>query len=268
MLVCVLCGMKDHNVTTDHFGRQVVQYFSCKMFVHMTPKMRLRLLYEKGLCYQYLSPGAKVEHGKHKAATCISTFVCKNKDHTKYPRKKHVLCCEEHKSNAENSSLLEEYKKSIVFSIKSTLPNFSKKIKLNFHCDNLNKVYKSHSASEYNYGEVMDSSVYILQTIQVENRKLNIFFDSGCGDLVCRKEAISDLEEIGKASLLVPGPIVLGGVGDVKTESQHGTYRVDIPLYNGKSAAMRGICLNKITAKFPMYPLRTQVQKDIVYNYT
>ena len=106
LLVCVLCGMKDHNVTPDHFGRQVVQYFSCKMFVDMTPKMRLRLLYEKCLCYQCLSPGAKVEHGKHKAAMC-SKFVCKNKDHTKYPRKKHVLCCEEHKCNAESSSLLE-----------------------------------------------------------------------------------------------------------------------------------------------------------------
>ena len=229
--------------------------------------VRFKLLYEKGLCYQCLSPGVKVEYGKHKTATCFSKFVCKNKDHSKYPRKKHVLCCEEHKGDVENSSLLEEYKKSNIFSIKSTLPNFSKEIKLNFHCDNLNQVYKSNSASEYDDGEVTDSSVYILQTIQVENRKLNIFFDSGCGDLVCRKEAVADLEEIGKASLLVPGPIVLGGVGDVKTETQHGIYKVDISLYNGKSAAMRGICLNKITAKFPMYPLQTQVQKDIVYNY-
>ena len=37
---CVLCEKNDHSVTTDHFGRQVVQYFSCKMFVDMTPKER------------------------------------------------------------------------------------------------------------------------------------------------------------------------------------------------------------------------------------
>ena len=35
---CVLCGKTDHVVTIGHFGRQVVQYFSCKMFTDMTPR--------------------------------------------------------------------------------------------------------------------------------------------------------------------------------------------------------------------------------------
>ena len=230
----------------------------------MTPKERFKLLYEKGLCYQCLSPGAKVEHGKHKNASCFSKFVCKNKTHSKYPRKKHVLCCEEHKSSSENAKLLEEYKRDNIFSLKSPVSDFSKQIILNFHCEN--KVYTSDSVNQFD-GEVTDSSVYILQTIKVNDRKLNLFYDSGCGDLVCRKEAVTELEKSGGASLLIPGPITLGGVGDVKTETPHGIYKIDIPLSSGKLAVMKGVCLNQITAKFPMYPLQTQVQKDIIDNY-
>ena len=30
---------------------------------------------------------------------------------------------------------------------------------------------------------------------------------------------------------------------------------------------MRGVCLNQVTSKFPMYALHDQVQKDIIKNY-
>ena len=64
--------------------------------------------------------------------------------------------------------------------------------------------------------EVTESSVYILQTISIYNKMFNLFFDTGCGDLVFKKEAISELANLDKASLIVQGPITLGGVGDVK----------------------------------------------------
>ena len=130
----------------------------------------------------------------------------------------------------------------------------------------VSKDCKSYLA-EISDEEVTESSVYILQTISINGERFNLFFDTGCGDLVCRKEAISKLEGIGKASLIVDGPITLGGVGDVKTVSPHGVYKVDIPLHTGKSAKMRGVCLNQITAKFPDYPLQEKVQKDIVVGY-
>ena len=115
--------------------------------------------------------------------------------------------------------------------------------------------------------EVTESSVYILQTINIYNKWLNLFFDTGCGDLVCKKEALSELPNLGMASLIVQGPITLGAVGDVRTVSPHRVYEVDIPLHNGKPVVMRGACLNKVTSKFPMYPLHDQVQKDIIKNY-
>ena len=53
----------------------------------------------------------------------------------------------------------------------------------------------------------------------------------------------------------------------MKTVSHHGVYKVDIPLHDGKSAVIRGVGLNQVTSKFPMYPLHDQVQKDIIKNY-
>ena len=74
---------------------------------------------------------------------------------------------------------------------------------------------------------------------------------------MCRKVAISRLAGLGKASLIVQGPTTLGGIGDVKRVCPYRVYKVDIPL---QSAVMRGVGLNQVTSKFPMYLLEEQVQ--------
>ena len=266
-LSCFLCGAKDHTITVDHFGRKVIQYFSCKAaFVDITPKDRFKSFLTKGLCYQCLAPGALVGKGKHSDASCYDKFVCKNKSHNKYPRKLHVLLCEEHKNDASNVELLEKYKKENIYNLKTPVPQFSKQIKLSFVCNTRSKT-EALSNRRSDPSEVVDSSVYILQTIAVENHKLNIFFDSGCGDLVSKKEVISKLEEVGKAALVIPGPIALGGIGNLKTESSHGIYKVELAMADGNSAIMSGVCLDRVTSKFPTYPLNGRVQADIVESY-
>ena len=47
---CVLRGKTDHVVTIDHFGRQVVQYYSSKPFTDMTPRERVKLLVDIKAC--------------------------------------------------------------------------------------------------------------------------------------------------------------------------------------------------------------------------
>ena len=262
----MLCGKSDHVVTRDHFGRQVVQYFTCKKFTELAPKERFKLLFDKKLCFQCLAPGASVGQGKHKSGTCYSKFTCKHKDHSKHPRKKHVLVCEDHKESPENLELLEKYKKEHILSLKAQLPDFSKNIRLSHHCysnELLTKAYEVNASSD----EVIDSSAYILQTINIKGKRFNLFFDTGCGDLVCKKKAVSELEAMGMAELIVPGPIVLGGVGDLKTVSNNGVYKVDIPLHSGNSAIMRGVCLDQVTAEFPVYPLKEKVEPDIISSY-
>ena len=60
----------------------------------------------------------------------------------------------------------------------------------------------------------------MLQTIEVQGKTLNLFFDSGCVNLVCRKEATTKLESMGRATKVLDGPITISGVGDNKTISE------------------------------------------------
>ena len=41
---------------------------------------------------------------------CQRDFVCKHKSHDKYPIKKHVFVCHEHRNDTENQELLQKYK--------------------------------------------------------------------------------------------------------------------------------------------------------------
>ena len=254
-LECSLCGKSDHAITQNYFGKQVVQYFSCKLFVDKSCHERYELVRDKGLCYQCLSPGQSVEYGKHKTGSCYSKFVCKHQSHDRYSRKKHVLLCEDHKNDPKNRSLLEEYKKEHILKCKS-IPDFSKEIKISFHSGS----YLSDLGVDE--GEITDSGIFCLQTIKVKDVHLNLFYDSGCGDLVTSRDCISKLEGVGKASLIVPGPIQLRGVGDVVTVSQHGHYKINLETWEGESVGMRGVCLDQVTHKIPRYPLK-KIEQDI-----
>ena len=55
-----------------------------------------------------------------------------------------------------------------------------------------------------------------------KDKKFNLFFDSGCADLISRKSAILCLEKIGREHCELDGPLVLRGVGDCKTAFEHG----------------------------------------------
>ena len=37
-----------------------------------------------------------------------------------------------------------------------------------------------------------------------------------------------------------------------------------MPLHNGENATMSGVCLEKITATFPSYPLQGEVEQDLI----
>ena len=63
------------------------------------------------------------------------------------------------------------------------------------------------------------------------------------------------------------GPITLGGVGNAQVTSNHGTYRVKLPLFNGNDAILSGVCLDQITVEFPKYPLKGRVELDIINGY-
>ena len=71
---------------------------------------------------------------------------------------------------------------------------------------------------------------------------MNIFFDSGCGDSICKKKAVDSLIEQNRAKHIVTGPLVLSG--GQKSICEYGKYQVTLPLYNGKNANLSSICLD------------------------
>ena len=269
-LVCSICGEEDHIPTAGPWGSKVIQYFTCKKFVEMTPLDRFQALRKKGLCFQCLFPGAERNKGKHSEGKCQRDFVCKYSAHDKFPTKKHVLVCAEHKDQEENKKLLEEYKNKCILKPRDIeMSDFAKTIKLSFHTEKLkiiNHPFPTPSLANVNIkSSVSDTAIFLLQTIKVDNYKYTIFFDSGCGDFVSRYEAVCLLRS--HAHQEHPGPVKIGGVGGVTTISKHGIYKVSIPLSNGELATMSGVCLDKITTTFPTYPLQGQVLNDFLDAY-
>ena len=147
------------------------------------------------------------------------------------------------------------------------MPTFSREIKLSFVSQQAFQVNSPSIKSEPNDDIIIeDNGVYMLQTIKVDDQHYTLFFDSGCSDMVSRHDAIKRIG--GRAKLEIKGPTLLGGVGNVRTESKHGIYQVRIPLHNNKNAVLTGVCLDQITSTFPSYPLKGALQNDIHEQYT
>ena len=134
-VTCAICnspaGTNDHISTNDPAKSQLIQYFTCQKFAELTPVDRLSMLKKKGYCIQCLFPGANTSIGRHKDGKCQREFTCPHQSHLKYPVRKHVLVCEEHKDDKENQDLLENYKQRCMKN--TNLPDFARNISISFH---------------------------------------------------------------------------------------------------------------------------------------
>ena len=102
----------------------------------MTPVDQFQLLKKKGLCFQCLYPDAKVTDTKHSEGRSQRDYTCKHPSYDKFPTKKHILVCAEHRDVEENKTIFELYKYMCIFKQKHIqLPEFSREIKLSFHLD-------------------------------------------------------------------------------------------------------------------------------------
>ena len=226
---CIICGKTDHVVTVTKKGKSLINYFACKKFAEMNPKQRLSELRNKKLCFQCLSPGLQRGHD----GFCFNKYACPDESHKGFKSGLHVLICDTHKNDPRNLALLEEYKAKYIVNSSNPHKEFSKKIAISFHVGTeINSFHKAGQNSESD--QVSDVAIYMLQTIEIQGEKNYLFFDSGCGDLVCRKGAVTHLESMGRANKILDGPLTLSGVGDNKTVCKNGMYNIKLPLYNGK----------------------------------
>ena len=98
---------------------------------------------------------------------------------------------------------------------------------------------------------IRDTAIFQLQTIKINNNKYSIFFNSGYGDFVSRYMAVYSLTSNAFQEHL--GPIITGQVGGLTSVSQHGIYKVNIPLHDGTQATMSRVYLDKTTSTFSTY---------------
>ena len=253
---CHICGAadgeSDHIATNGPRGIKLIQYFSCRTFVEKTPAQRFSLIRKRGFCFQCLFPGANWNKGNHNDGKCQQDFACPHPSHSKYPKKKHVLLCEEHKECKENEDLLNLYKSKYIEKIPG-IPAFCKELRLSFHSNS------SYSVKIPVHDENI-RGIYMFQAIKLNGELFNIFFDTGCSDFLITKDAVNRLGS--HVSLLSNEPVTVSGVGGAQTNSSHGLYRINLPLIDGEIATMSGICLTKLTDEFPQYPL-AEAEKDL-----
>ena len=230
---CCFCKEAEENIATNGpKGTKIVQYFACQTFIETAPKDRFQELKNKGDYFQCLFPGASQDKEKHHDGMCQRDFVCKHKSHEKYLINKYVLVCHEHRNDTDNQELLQNYKGKFIKKQPNQLPSFSRDLKLSFYM-NQNQSPNSQEMSD------QEETIYILQTIKVEQHEYSLFYDTGCCDMVSRYAAIKSIGK--RASKELSGPVTLGGVGNAQITSSHGTYQVKLPLYNGNDAVLSGI---------------------------
>ena len=248
---CHICGEGNHTIITTLKGNKIIPYYVCEMFSKLSPTDRYAKLKEKRLCTTCIFPGA-MKGPKHK---CLYLNFCCPHAHENQ-EKIHILLCEQHKKEDKNLKLLEKFKDKFIRNCNQTLPKFSHGISCFSESVNISRGTEKLLFKGFNSKpDVQDSSIFLLQTIGVGEVNLNLFFDNGCGDLVIKKSAVEKLKCVGRAYQMVPGPLKITGVGDHQSEAE-GLYCICLPLYDGVNITLSGVCLPKITSKFPTYNLR------------
>ena len=261
-LPCHICGQTNHVLSADHRGNKFVDYFSCKKFVEMSPKERFAELVRKKFCIQCLRPGMIYDES-HK---CFDSYICPDRSHGRHIKGCHVLVCDAHKNDQANVNLLEKYKKNIISKRSQYFEDFT----LNITLISVSSVYLPSSVMGAGFAnvrpDVSSSAIFLFQTIRISNITIRLFFDTGCGDIVVRKAIMDKLIKIGRARQEVSNPVTMSGVGDVKSDNNYGIYSVCLPMKDGSNAVFSGVCMDKVTMKFPSYDLAA-ADKDIRSQY-
>ena len=180
--------------------------------------------------------------------------------------------CQDHRE--ENRELLQQYKDRCILRQRVDLSEFSREIGLSFvsipqhpqqsvyETQSVNtSIHRVNNSSKVIEPIINDSAIFMFQSLLIDGVNYNLFYDSGCGDMICRLDAVKKLKS--RASLLYGGSSTLIGVGDTKTTA-HGIYQLTLPLNNKSEVCLVGSCLDKITHDFPMYPIEGRVVNDIM----
>ena len=248
---CKVCG----GSSCENKSEKEFEYVKCSKFREMKQGQKLAMLKKDKICFQCLKP-----NHPWKKECPNKEYGCQNEDHKKFNKAFHVVVCEDHKDDEANVKLLEEYKLKI-FKKKANIPkNFVTNTPAVYKAEG--KIPKETPATDKDDVEEKEHAIFMLQRIKVEKELLNLFFDGGCGDMVCSKDGTTRLSKCrgDRATEVIPGPTQLIGVSDTVIESEHGLWTLKLPMANGKNAVVTGLCLNKVTHTIPDYEFADAAQ--------
>ena len=156
--------------------------------------------------------------------------------------KPHILCGL-HKNDANNVKLLAQFKEKFIENCNMPLPLFSRQISCFSEIVGISKFPGQHLNTFNDFlidPDITESAIFQLQTIEIQGVKLNLFFDSGCWDMIVKKSAVEKLAAFGGAKQIVSLSVVLSGLCDQRFVCKRGLYRC-LSLFSGRSALLTGL---------------------------
>ena len=197
-VACSICGNTDHKPTVIKNGKVIVNYFACRVFAASDCRQRLETLKRLELCHQCLFPGAKHDH----TGPCSVKFICPHNSHNNQPKIPHVLVCKDHMNETANKKLVDDYRSQLI--TRGTYDDFSHNIGI-FYNTSFPASYHVDDDETSNPDEP-ECARFLTQRISIDGQDVNIFFDSGCGDMTCRKSLVHYLTRKCMAKNITPGP--------------------------------------------------------------
>lgn len=80
-----------------------------------------------------------------------------------------------------------------------------------------------------------------LQSIKIHDKDFTIFYDTGCGDMVCKNSAVERLAK--KALQECKGPVWVGGVAGVLKKLSHSIYQEKLSIFSRTEAILSAVRL-------------------------
>ena len=170
----------------------------------------MKTLNKEGLCVKCLKPGVKRDSNHE----CDDKYVCKKPFKNKFGKSRkclnHILVCGFHAKEKTNMDLIAEFRKEFIIKNKTKFDKFSQEVSISLHTGS--QEFQNHMGKKSDEErDKLENAIFKFQTIEIKNVKFNLFFDSGCGDLVITKSAVDNLIKLNRAKQIAPGPMVRTG---------------------------------------------------------
>ena len=227
----------------------------CPVFQQADAAARLKQTQKLKICMRCLRMGTNVNFKyrqswfkKHEADNCYTKFACSQGtcNGLTTDKQKNIVVCADH--TKENKSL----EPNLIKSLGKNQPANVQFFFTSLASSNDDKTYLTSGLEPQSLSEDSKSAILMTQTLYIDNRPINIFYDTGCNAAAISSRGVQILQ----APEIRKGPTTLHITGDLETVSNHGDHRVSLEMHNKELAHFNALQMDKVTHQFPLYELQ------------